>query len=124
MTRATIPTTTTAAQTDRRGWPEESLMASNLHLETLVGTKIEDEGGEPEREVFEVLQVDGFHRRVHVAVRHADGRGGDAAPLEKNRVGVGARIARVDATLEGDLVLDRDLFQPLHQHRIGHAAPA
>ena len=66
----------------------------------------------------------GLDGRVHVAIRHADGRGGDAAALEKNRVRIGAGTAGIDAALKGDLVLYRDILEPLHQHGMVHAAAA
>lgn len=62
----------------------------NLHLERFAFFHGLHEGGQQLGDQFQVFQAYHFHGRMHVAVRQADERAGDAAARPEDCVRVGA----------------------------------
>ncbi len=86
-------------------------------------------GGEAEfcqetRHVGEVVEVHDFHGGVHVAVGHAEAGAGHATALQEDGVGIGARPARVDLKLVGDVFFFGDFFEQGIDARVVGAADA
>lgn len=96
----------------------------NLDLEIIAGAGVLHEGGDQVDDAFQIAEVDRFDRRVHVAVRDADGDGRNAAALTENGIRIGAGPTGIDAALERDLVLRRELFEAVDNDRMIHAAAA
>ena len=87
-------------------------------MEVIRGFQRHHEAGQQLDRPLDVVEVRGFHHRVHAAQRQRNQRAGNPLAHVENLVGIGAGEAAAGLVLHRDLALLRHVHQPLHHQRM------